>query len=421
MMRDKTCQQASGGTAFLRIVLWTLLGVACELGIGATAAAQTLKGGVQKTDSPPPAEVPGTTGTIVAPAPPAPDLQKYLLPGGRFIDHCSYWHDHPDADTQRYGWPDHFPPGGTMGETRSFNGQPAPYVRCAIDPCAPYGYICWRNPAAQEPPPAPNAAAYDLLRQKGCTVGPGGQITCPAPHPGPPSDARIPGGYDPCQNPIRPASCPGQAQLAASAPTNRCHLAPNGGLECDTSSSGGAPGLSGSADSHGDVPNTNGGTTEGTGTQANGDPDGGVPYVPLPQGGRPLTGKAEVQNPLPSGAPLPSGTAKTTNPELTGTTEMFGPTLTIKIGEGWQENHEAKGQIPANKDSRGRPMPNYYGEAEGTVAIKKDSQGTIIKDQYGNPTYYFNLRHLTVRTTGKELIDPSKPVEIYMQSVFKGY
>ena len=315
MVRDETHQQTGGGAGFLQIVLWTLLGVACELGIGGTVAAQTLQGGVQKTDSPPPAEGPATTGTIVAPAPPAPDLQKYLLPGGRFIDHCSYWHDHPDADTQRYGWPTRFPRGGKMGETRSFNGQPAPYVRCAIDPCAPYGYICWRNPAAHGPPQAPNAAAYDLLRQKGCTVGPGGQITCPAPHPGPPSDARTPGGYDPCQNPVRPASCPGQAQLAASAPTNRCHLAPNGGIECDTGS-GGTPGLSGSADSQGNVPNSNGDTTEGTGTQAKGDPDGGVPYVPLPRGGGPLMGGAKEKVVLPSSEPLTDNTAKTSNPQL---------------------------------------------------------------------------------------------------------
>ncbi len=53
--------------------------------------------------------------------------------------------------------------------------------------------------------------------------------------------------------------------------------------------------------------------------------------------------------------------------------------------------------------------------------MKKDSQGSVLKDSFGNPIYYFNLRHLTVRATGKEMLDPNNPVEIPMQSVFKGY
>jgi hypothetical protein len=149
---------------------------------------------------------------------PAEDLHKYLGPDGRFIDRCRYWHDHPDADTQRYGWPDRFAPGQPMGETRSFNGVPAPYGRCAIDPCPPNGTICWRNPAAGKGQPPRTAQIEDWLRQRGCKPDGTGAIYCaggliPA-HPGP----------------------PGQP-LSGSLVRTRCHVTGTG-IACDTTGSG---------------------------------------------------------------------------------------------------------------------------------------------------------------------------------------
>jgi hypothetical protein len=390
-------------TACARIALWTLVAAASALGSSGTAIAQTLQGGVQQNENP--------ATEVAPPAPPPPDLRKYLLPGGRFIDTCAYWHDHPDADTLMYGWPDHFPP-GQMGETRSFNGQPAPYGRCARDPCAPFGAICWRNPAAKGPPPSPNAAAYNLLREKGCTVGPGGQITCPAPQTGPPSGAGTPGGYDPCLNPVPPPTCPGRQAISASTRTSRCQLMPGGGIACDTSDGGGA-GLSGSADSHGDVPNSDGNMPEGTG--AGGNQDGGLPQAPplylnngkLP-GGVDQTGSRD-----PTDTKLTGGSTKTPNPALEGEAYPFGEKLTINIKAGWQENHEAKGKLPAGK---------YWASAEGTIGTVKDAQGTPIKDQYGNPMYYINLRHLIVRSTGEDMIkNPEEPLQIPLHTVFLGY
>jgi hypothetical protein len=140
------------------------------------AAQEVFSGGAQ----PPPGDV------FNGAAPPPEDLHKYLSPDGRFIDRCRYWHDHPDADTRMYGWPDHFKPGQPMGETRSFNGVPAPYGRCAIDPCAPYGTICWRNPSKPQPR---NAQLQAILKAQGCEATPSGDIYCARdkyPHPGPP-------------------------------------------------------------------------------------------------------------------------------------------------------------------------------------------------------------------------------------------
>jgi len=393
-------------TACVRIALWTLVAAASSLGLSGIAAGQTLQGGVQQNETTAPA-----AGTEVAPpAPPPPDLRKYLLPGGRFINSCAYWHDHPDADTLMYGWPDHFPP-GQMGETRSFNGQPAPYGRCARDPCAPYGAICWRNPAAKGPP-VPNAAAYNLLREKGCTVGAGGQITCPAPQTGPPSGAGTPGGYDPCENPVPPPTCPGRQALSASARTSRCQLMPGGGIACDTSD-GGSPGLSGSADSHGDVPNSNGNMPEGTGGKTGGNTDAGLPPAPplyLDKNGKLPGGLQDTGSP---DTHLTGGSTKTPNPALEGETDAFGQLLTINIKEGWQENHEAKAKLPAGK---------YWASAEGTIGTVKDSQGTPVKDQYGNPMYYINLRHLIKRSTGEDMIkDPKQPLQIPLRAVFLGY
>ncbi len=153
--------------------LWILL-----LGLSSAAAAQDV--------------FQGRSGAATLPsdlynaAEPAPDLHKYLSPDGRFFDRCRYWHDHPDNDTLIYGQPDRFPP-GQIGETRSFNGQPAPYVRCAMNPCPPYGYICWRNPAK---PTTLSAQIQATLHAQGCEAEPNGDIYCRKdrmPHPGPPS------------------------------------------------------------------------------------------------------------------------------------------------------------------------------------------------------------------------------------------
>lgn len=134
----------------------------------------------------------GNSATVKLPADlyqgaaPAPDLDKYLSPDGRFIDECRYWHDHPDPTTVEYGWPQVFPP-GQVGQTEGVNGQPAPYVRCAVNPCPHYGYICWRNPAK---PTTLTAQIQATLRAQGCEAEPNGDIYCQKdrmPHPGPPS------------------------------------------------------------------------------------------------------------------------------------------------------------------------------------------------------------------------------------------
>jgi hypothetical protein len=134
----------------------------------------------------------GNSATVKLPsdlygaAAPAPDLEKYLSADGRFIDECRYWHDHPDPTTLLYGWPAAFPP-GQIGQTEGVNGQPAPYVRCAVNPCPQYGYICWRNPAK---PTTLTAQLQAVLRAQGCEAEPNGDIYCQKdrmPHPGPPS------------------------------------------------------------------------------------------------------------------------------------------------------------------------------------------------------------------------------------------
>lgn len=155
-----------------RIILLVLLGVS------AAAGAQDASQGNSATVSLP--------ADLYQGAPPAPDLDKYLSPDGRFIDECRYWHDHPDPTTVEYGWPQAFPP-GQIGQTEGVNGQPAPYVRCAVNPCPQYGYICWRNPAK---PTTLTAQIQAILRAQGCEAEPNGDIYCQKdrmPHPGPPS------------------------------------------------------------------------------------------------------------------------------------------------------------------------------------------------------------------------------------------
>lgn len=154
-------------------IVWIAL-----LGLSSAAGAQDAFQGNSGTATPPP--------DLYNAAEPAPDLRKYLSPDGRFIDTCRYWHDHPDSTTLQYGQPVAFPP-GQIGETRSFNGQPAPYVRCAVNPCPPNGYICWRNPAK---PTTLNAQIQATLNAQGCEAEPNGDIYCQKnrmPHPGPPS------------------------------------------------------------------------------------------------------------------------------------------------------------------------------------------------------------------------------------------
>jgi hypothetical protein len=138
---------------------------------------------------------------------------------------------------------------------------------------------------------------------------------------------------------------------------------------------------------------------------------GGAPYMPLPKNGGPLQGGAGVNDRLPSGGPLTGNAAKTPNPAIEGSTTQFGPLLRITIGQGWQENHEAKGKV----------TDTYWGQAEGTVATRKDSAHQVIKDKYGNPIYYFVLRHLIVKTTGVDVLAGKPPAEIEMQSVYTGY
>lgn len=154
-------------------IVWIVL-----LGLSSAAAAQDVFRGNSGNATLPP--------DLYNAAEPAPDLRKYLSPDGRFIDTCRYWHDHPDSTTLRYGQPDSFPP-GQIGQTQSFNGQPAPYVRCAVNPCPPNGYICWRNPAT---PTTLTAQIQATLKAQGCEAEPNGDIYCQKnrmPHPGPPS------------------------------------------------------------------------------------------------------------------------------------------------------------------------------------------------------------------------------------------
>lgn len=154
-------------------IIWILL-----LGLSSAAGAQDAFQGNSATVKLP--------ADLYQGAAPAPDLDKYLSPDGRFIDECRYWRDHPDATTVEYGWPQVFPP-GQIGQTEGVNGQPAPYVRCAVNPCPQYGYICWRNPAK---PTTLTAQIQATLRAQGCEAEPNGDIYCQKdrmPHPGPPS------------------------------------------------------------------------------------------------------------------------------------------------------------------------------------------------------------------------------------------
>jgi hypothetical protein len=153
-------------------IVWVIL-----LGLSSVAGAQDVFQGRSGTATLPPDLYNG--------AEPAPDLHKYLSADGHF-DRCRYWHDHPDSTTLMYGQPDSFPP-GQIGDTRSFNGQPPPYLRCAVDPCPPNGAICWRNPAK---PTTLSAQLKAMLKAQGCEAEPNGEIYCQKdrmPHPGPPS------------------------------------------------------------------------------------------------------------------------------------------------------------------------------------------------------------------------------------------
>jgi hypothetical protein len=158
-----------------RIVLIVLLGIS-----SVAAAQDQFKGSATTTIKLSPDLYGATAAT------PAPDLDKYLSPDGRFIDECRYWRDHPDPTTLMYGWPVAFPR-GQIGQSEGSNGQPAPYVRCAVNPCPPNGYICWRNPAK---PTTLNAQLQAVLKAQGCEAEPNGDIYCQKdrlPHPGPPS------------------------------------------------------------------------------------------------------------------------------------------------------------------------------------------------------------------------------------------
>lgn len=154
-------------------IIWILL-----LGLSSAAGAQEAFQGNSATVKLP--------ADLYGGAAPAPDLDKYLSRDGRFIDECRYWRDHPDPTTVAYGWPQTFPP-GQIGQTEGVNGQPAPYVRCALNPCPQYGYICWRNPAK---PTTLTAQIQATLEAQGCEAEPNGDIYCrknSMAHPGPPS------------------------------------------------------------------------------------------------------------------------------------------------------------------------------------------------------------------------------------------
>ena len=159
------------GANGMKRIIWIVI-----LGLSSAAGAQDVFRGKSATATLPP--------DLYNAAEPAPDLHKYLTPEG--FDSCRYWHDHPDSTTLLYGWPDRFAP-GQIGQTESYNGQPAPYVRCAVNPCPPNGYICWRNPAK---PTTLNAQIQATLKAQGCEAEPNGDIYCQKdrmPHPGPPS------------------------------------------------------------------------------------------------------------------------------------------------------------------------------------------------------------------------------------------
>ena len=156
-----------------------------------------------------------------------------------------------------------------MGSTESYNGQPAPYGRCAIDPCAPYGYICWRNP--QKPAPA-STQLRAILKAQGCEAEANGDIPycsrSAAPHPGPPVASGGAGG--------------GMFK-------STCHVV-GGSIQCDPS---GGPGVEQFAG--GDSPQR-----PGSDVFVGGSKDGGPPpaRVPPPPG---LVGGTPQQNPCPNG------------------------------------------------------------------------------------------------------------------------
>ena len=199
-------------------MLWIVL----LLGLSSAAGAQDVFQGRSGTATLPP--------DLYNAAEPAPDLRKYLSPDGRFIDTCRYWGDHPDSTTLMYGRPDSFPR-GQIGQTQGVNGQPAPYVRCAVNPCPPYGYICWRNPAK---PTTLTAQIQATLKAQGCEAEPNGDIYCQKdrmPHPGPPSPTlssglvksvcRVIGTGISCDPNSRPATGPGNDRFNGRTPSSQ--------------------------------------------------------------------------------------------------------------------------------------------------------------------------------------------------------
>jgi len=150
---------------------------------------------------------------------PAEDLRKYLSPDGRFIDRCRYWQDHPDRDTRTYGSPDHFAPGQPLGETRSFNGQPAPYVRCALDPCPPHGAICWRNPSAGQKRAPLQGQVEQWLKERDCESDPNGDIYC--------------------EEDTIPSPSTYQPRHTGVLKRTRCRLTDRASIACDTGGPGG--------------------------------------------------------------------------------------------------------------------------------------------------------------------------------------
>ncbi len=181
------------------------------------AFALTLEGGADKTGASGGTAIsktpgPGTTDG----GPGGPDLHPYLTDNGRGFDRCKYQKDHPAADTLINGKPDYFAPGQPIGNTRSVNGNPAKYVRCAMDPCNPGGTQCWKNPAYRKPR-SMNEIIDDNLQTRGCTQSANGKIHCPTPP--------IPAGADAAFYPKR-------------SNQDNCYRTATG-IGCDTGNNGG--------------------------------------------------------------------------------------------------------------------------------------------------------------------------------------
>lgn len=203
----------------------------------APALALTLEGGA-KEEVPIEATTPNkpTTRPRVLPAPTDENLQPYVTDNGRGFDRCRYWKDHPDADTLRYGKPDKFGPGEPLGSTNGYNGQPAPYARCATDPCHPGGAMCWRNPKPKHPLTLKDEIDKNI-RDRGCTEDSDGKLHCPNPRIRQGMElGSTPGGYDACQNPVPPPYC--KNFNPQTAVNNNCRRTATG-IACDTTGNGG--------------------------------------------------------------------------------------------------------------------------------------------------------------------------------------